>query len=61
MPSLSAGDLRLWAARCARQAQDARSDEEVVRLLKMQAGLLELAEMQDWFERGDQSKKRGSA
>jgi hypothetical protein len=56
MTSLSAADLRLWAARCARQAQDAKGDEEVVQLLKMQTGLLELAETQDWFE-----GKRGGA
>jgi hypothetical protein len=56
MPSLSAADLRLWAARCAQQAQDANSEEDVVRLLKMQTALFELSEMQDWFEgkRGDQ-------
>ena len=50
MPSMNAADLREWAARCARQAQDADSDEDIVRLLKMQTSLLELAEMQDWFE-----------
>ena len=50
MPSLNAADLRRWAARCARQAQDAGSEEDVVRLLKMQTALFELAAMQDWFE-----------
>jgi hypothetical protein len=50
MSPVDAADLREWAARCARQAQDAESDEDVVRLLKMQTSLLELAEMQDWFE-----------
>ena len=59
MSSLSAVDLRLWAARCARQAQDAKNEEDVVRLLKMQTFLFELSEMQYWFEgkRSDESDR----
>ena len=56
---LSAADLRQWAVRYGQQAQEAESDEDIVRLLKMQAGLLELAETQDWLDgkRDRQSQK----
>jgi hypothetical protein len=49
IPLMSA-DLRRWAMQCYDQAHDPRaSGDERERLLKMRAGLLALAENQDWL------------
>jgi len=48
--TLSAIDLRRWAAQCAQKADDAnRSSEERDRLLRMHASLLALADSADWL------------
>jgi hypothetical protein len=54
--TLSAIDLRRWAAQCAQKADDAnRSSEERDRLLRMHASLLALADSADWLA-GQQSE-----
>jgi hypothetical protein len=51
--TLSALDLRRWAAQCEEQANDVRcSGEDRARLMKMRASLLALAESADWLEGG---------
>jgi hypothetical protein len=48
--TLSAHDLRRWAAQCAQQANDInRSGDEREYLLKMQSSLLALVEGADWL------------
>jgi hypothetical protein len=48
--TLSAIDLRRWAAQCAQKAEDVnRSGDERDRLLRMHASLLALAESADWL------------
>lgn len=48
--TLSAIDLRRWAAQCARDANDInRSADDRERLLKMQTSLLSLADSADWL------------
>jgi hypothetical protein len=48
--TLSANDLRRWAAQCAQKADDVnRSADERARLMRMHASLLALAESADWL------------
>ena len=47
---MDASALRRWAMQCAALAERSRSEDERVRLLKMQTALLDLAHTQDWLE-----------
>ncbi len=49
--TLSASELRSWAARCLAEANDPRcSGDEYDRLMRMHASLLYLAQNSDWLE-----------
>lgn len=47
--TLSAPDLRRWAAQCADEAVRTCSQDDRERLLKMRDSLLSLAESADWL------------